>query len=112
MSDKLSAKLLNEINNSICATNAVEEADLQMIGEIEVIFEWIPGLRQGSKLLWAYEEENLYYANSYSKKTKITACTCIEPKCNARWYSVQAKLYTTPLITWLFLSEIHSELLL
>lgn len=86
MSDKLSAKLLNEINDSICATNEAEGADLQTIGEIEVIFEWISGLREGSKLLWAYEEEHLYYVNSYSKKSKTTACTCIEPKCNARVY--------------------------
>lgn len=86
MCDKLSTRLLTEMNSAICSTNETEEVDLNTFGEIEVFFEWIPGLRKGSKLLWAYEEEHLYYVNSYSQKMKITACTCIEPKCYARLY--------------------------
>lgn len=75
MCDKLSTRLLTEMNSAICSTNETEEVDLNTFGEIEVFFEWIPGLRKGSKLLWAYEEEHLYYVNSYSQKKKITACT-------------------------------------
>lgn len=86
MSDKSSTRLLNEINNSICATNEAEEADLQPIGEIEILYEWVAGLREDAKLLWAYEEEHLYYVNSYSRNTKITACTCIVSSCRARVY--------------------------
>lgn len=88
MSDKLSTILLNEMNEAICFTDDSEEVDIKIIGEIEVFFEWIPGLREKSSLLWAFEEEHLYNANSYSKKKKATACTCMEPKCYA-WVFVR-----------------------
>lgn len=45
-----------------------------------------PGLREGSQLIWAHEEQNLYYKNSYSKSTDLEAYTCYESGCNARVY--------------------------
>lgn len=53
--------------------------------EIET-FDWLPGKRAGSQLLWIPDEQHLYYINSYSKRNNETACTCAEPKCRARVY--------------------------
>lgn len=70
MSDLLSAQLLREMNDEI----SDDEDSPISIGEIEVRFEIVPGLRQGPNLVWAFEEEHLYY------------CKCHKPGCRARLY--------------------------
>lgn len=62
------------------------EDELIIIGEIDVKIKVIPGLRTGSNLIWAYEENNLYYKNSYSKITGLESCKCYKPRCSARLY--------------------------
>lgn len=56
------------------------------IGEIEVRFEIVPGLRQGPNLVWAFEEEHLYYKNAFSKTSGLESCKCHKPGCRARLY--------------------------
>lgn len=85
----LSSRLLAEMNNDIESVSEDDEVlteDIDINLEIEVKFEYIEGLRKGSKLVWAFENRHLYYINAYSKKTKLTACTCYDPKCTARIY--------------------------
>lgn len=85
MSDRLSTRLLNQMNNSLHATDEEDECDIQ-IDMIDLEWQMIKGLKKNSNLLWTPEEQYLYYANSYSQKTKITAYTCIIPQCRARVY--------------------------
>lgn len=82
MSDFLSAQLLREIQENI--VNASNENSI--IEEIVVKYEVVPGKREGSHLVWAFEDEFLFYKNSLSKKTGNEACKCIEKGCNARIY--------------------------
>lgn len=85
MSTLLSERLLAEMNKSI--TSASEDdvrIDSGRIDEIEIEYKWIPGFRKKSVVLWAHEEEHLYYYNSYSQKTGYTACTCYDSSCTAR----------------------------
>lgn len=78
MSESLSARLLREINDQIPQNEVVQ---------IEVFYEIIPGMREGSSVIWAFEEENLYYRNNYvSKKTGQMSCKCQFPNCNVRLY--------------------------
>lgn len=86
MSDSLSAQLLREMNDALTESEDENEDETIIIGKIEVKFTRIPGLRSGSSLIWAYEERNLYYRNSYSAVTRIEACKCYTPSCNARLY--------------------------
>lgn len=67
MSDKLSVRLLGEINDAIYFTNESEEADVHLMVEIEVLFEWVPGKRKGSRVLWAYEEVSILCKFIFSK---------------------------------------------
>lgn len=83
MSDLLSAQLLKEINEDLSSSSEDEQISLN---EIEVKFVVIPGSVEGSNLIWAFEEMNLYYKNSYSKVTGIEACKCRKPGCKARLY--------------------------
>lgn len=80
-----SQKILNEINeiNEKLTENEDESSDDSVL-ESQVHFEFIPGFRKGSRIVWAFEEQHLYYVNSFSKKTKLTACTCYETNCTAR----------------------------
>lgn len=82
MSDLLSAQLLREVYEELSSN----EDDPIIIGEIEVKYSMIPGLRSGSKVVWAFEEEHLYYKNSYSKKTDLESCKCYKSGCRARLY--------------------------
>lgn len=82
MSDSLSLQLLREIQQNIVDTSNRNET----IGEIEVNYEIVPGKRGGSHLVWAFEDEFLFYKNSLSKKSGNEACKCIEKGCNARMY--------------------------
>lgn len=86
MSDKLSTRLLNEINNSLSTTDETDEGEFYSFDVIEVRCEWIMGFRKNSVILWAFEEEHLYYKNAYNDKKKLTACTCIDPNCKARLF--------------------------
>lgn len=88
MSDSLSAQLLREINDRIRheSVEEEEEEELSSIGEIEVRYIMIPGRREGSSLVWAFEEQNLYYKNYYSRSNEQQACKCLQPGCNARLY--------------------------
>lgn len=82
MSDTLSAQLMREMNERLS-----ESEDEPIISrEIEVQFVMVPGLRTGSSVVWAYEEQNLYYRNAYSKATRLESCKCYKPKCKARLY--------------------------
>lgn len=78
MSDNFTDELLKEMENGI-TTSQDEEINMN-----HVKFEMIPGLRDNSQLMWAYEEQQLYYENSYSQKSKITAFTGRKSGCMAR----------------------------
>lgn len=87
----LSERLLAEINQNENSEdfNSDDESD-EVIDiqndKIQVNYLYIPGLREGSQIVWTPEERNLYYVNSYSKKTGIIACTCYEKNCSARLF--------------------------
>lgn len=68
MSDTFSSALMRELED---ASNQLDEI-AEEIGVIEVKYALITGLREGSELLWACDERQLYYKNSYSKKQKTT----------------------------------------
>lgn len=78
MSDSFSSELLRQME---CAITPLidEESDF-----IDVKYVIIAGFRVNSKLMWAYEEKQLYYENSYSQKTKLKAYTCRFKGCTAR----------------------------
>lgn len=80
--DLLSAQLLREINEEI----SHEEGAINTIGEIEIRYVMTAGIREGSSLVWAFDEENLYYKNSYSDSTGVRACKCYFNGCSARLY--------------------------
>lgn len=83
MSSSLSKQLLARINDEIASGSIAEE---QPIDEIEVQFVRIPGFRANSTLMWAHEEQHLYYFNSYSERTGLSAYTCYDSTCRARIY--------------------------
>lgn len=85
MSDKLSTRLLNQMNNELSSIDDTEDGEeFNSIDFIEVRSEWIMGFRKNSILLWTLEEEYLYYKNAYNNTKKVTACTCIDQNCKAR----------------------------
>lgn len=77
MSDALSAQLLREINEEL--SNSSED-DSIIIGEIEVDYITMPGFRTGLNLVWAFEEQHLYYKNAYSKAKLQESCKCYKPR--------------------------------
>lgn len=83
MSDLLSAQLLRELEDEL---SDIEEAGAMIIGDIEVQFKMIPGLREGSSVVWTFEEEHLYYKNAYLKAKKLESCKCYKNGCRARLY--------------------------
>lgn len=80
-----SKRLIDEISlmNESLAVDEDDSLDESFL-EIEIQYEYIPGFRKGSKIVWVLQEKNLYYVNSFSNKTKLTACTCYETSCTAR----------------------------
>lgn len=66
MDNEFSSELLQEIEAISSQPNEKPE-ELEVIAK-KVNYHIIPGLRSGSELLWAYDEEQLYYKNSSSKK--------------------------------------------
>lgn len=70
MSDSFCSELLKEMNSSLNIPE--EEESGKESGVINVKYEIIAGLRAGSELMWAYEQKQLYYKNSFSKRTKET----------------------------------------
>lgn len=86
MSSSLSKRLLARINDEISSDSSDISEENQPIDNIEVQIVRIPGFRAKSTLMWAYEEEHLYYFNSYSEKTGLSACTCYDNTCRARIY--------------------------
>lgn len=83
MSDLLSAQLLREMNDELSQSDDDEPF---IHGEVEVDYELIPGKREGSELIWAFNENNLYYKNSYSRKKRLESCKCTKKRCTARLY--------------------------
>lgn len=82
MSDLLSTQLLRQMEENL--SDSDDEAF--MATELEVEYKIIRGLREKSKLVWAFTENNLYYRNVRSKKTGYEACKCYKPGCSARLY--------------------------
>lgn len=77
MSIPLSELLLREID---------EVPDVEILSdEIIVNFQIVPGLRDNSSLVWAFEEQQLYYKKSVNKNG-IQSCVCNVPTCNARMF--------------------------
>lgn len=77
MSDCFSSQLLRDLENSLTQS---EDEEIST----NLNYRMIPGLRTNSELLWAYEQQQLYYKNAYSTKTQITSYTCRIKGCNAR----------------------------
>lgn len=46
----------------------------------------IPGFKTGSNLVWAFEEQHLYYKNACSKAKLLESCKCYRQGCKARLY--------------------------
>lgn len=78
MSDSFTSQLLREMENAL--------SDSQSEDTSEVNYSIICGLRQGSQLLWIPDEQQLFYRNSYSIKTKLTTYTCRVKNCLAKVY--------------------------
>lgn len=74
MSDTFSSQLLKEMENSIRnGENEEEDEGAVVTGKITVNYRIVPGLRDKSQLLWAYEEDQLYYKNtSHTSKKRGT----------------------------------------
>lgn len=84
--EDLAKQLLNEFDNqSIENPTYNDERDenndessqndeLNSNGPKTLNFEWIEGLRTGSRLVWVPSEESIYYANAISKKKQ---CNCM-----------------------------------
>lgn len=83
MSDSFSTELLREMQDAFIEAND-EDKDDSLDFENGVQYTIIIGLKSNSKVMWAYNEKNIYYKNSYSNKTKETAYTCKEPNCRVR----------------------------
>lgn len=81
MSTSFTSELLKEMENALGESNKKEEEDF-----IDIKYSIIPGHRDGSELMWAYEEKQLYYKNSFSKKKNLTGFTCRIKGCQARVY--------------------------
>lgn len=86
--EELTVQLLSEFNKSIDSTDEFAENNdnecLNQYGRIIVDFEWIEGLRSGSRLVWVPKEECIYYSNAISKKHNAIACTCYDSSCKER----------------------------
>lgn len=85
MSELLSEQILREIDEYSSSDEDDLNNDVNIVN-IEVLYEMIRGLREGSNLVWAMEEKHLYYKNSFSQKTRLTACKCYKKGCKARLY--------------------------
>lgn len=81
----LSERILMQINQEDDEANLDNDEQVANTSEINVKFKWIPGFRKNSKIVWAYEQNMLYYVNSYSVKSGLTACTCYG-NCRARLF--------------------------
>lgn len=86
MSDALSAQLMREMEGNLSGSESEDEVNGRLPTGINVKFEDIRGLRENSKLVWAFEEKNLYYRNAISAKTQIEACKCYKAGCKSRLY--------------------------
>lgn len=84
MSFPLSAQLLAEIDEEPDDAQNIEDI-IDEIHEIPVNYETIPGLREGSSLVWVLGERQLYYKKG-SLKDGTQWCTCNVPKCNAKMF--------------------------
>lgn len=84
----LSKRLLAQITRDQECGNSEENSEInQNSGEsASVKFQRIPGFRKNSTIVWAHEQQFLYYINAHSDKTGITACTCYDENCRARLY--------------------------
>lgn len=82
MSDTYSAQLIREMEENLSES----DDEVITVQQIEVEYEIIPGLRENSRLVWEFREQNLYYRNVYSKKTGNEACKCYKPGCSVRLY--------------------------
>lgn len=84
--EEIAQKLLDEYNLADNLPEDVTEhannSNVNIFGIVFMAFIWIEGLREGSKLVWVPEQENLYYVNGQNKNG--TACTCIVKGCDAR----------------------------
>lgn len=81
MSDSFCSELWREMEDAL---DEPEEAEEEYGVVSNVQYEMVEGLRNGSKLLWATEEQQLFYKNSFSTKTQLTAYTCRIANCKAR----------------------------
>lgn len=74
MSDRFSSELLREMENSIRNDENEEEEEGEGEGAgskvITVKYQLIPGMRDGSQIMWAFEENQLYYKNTSHKSKK------------------------------------------
>lgn len=77
MSDNFTAELLRELENSLSQSD-----DEEVLRNVK--YTIISGLRENSEVMWAYEQNQLYYQNSYSAKTQLTSYTCRVKECKAR----------------------------
>lgn len=95
--DDLVKQLLEEFNESIGELRYEDESeniDAQLDDNQNTVrkgnklisydFQWIEGLRAGSRLVWVPREENIYYSNTINIKRDAISCTCYENSCTAR----------------------------
>lgn len=86
--DDLTQQLLSEFDDYE-ATNSQVAASIENNNnnqrEYEVLeYEWVEGLRAGSKLLWVNSEQSLYCANTHNARYDAMGYTCHYEKCRAR----------------------------
>lgn len=79
MSDNFISELLREVESSLTQSEPEDEETMT-----NVMYRLIPGLRENSEVMWAFEQNQLYYQNAYSRKTQLTSYTCRVKNCKAR----------------------------
>lgn len=79
---ELQDRLLNEF---IDHDDDIDKED-EGISEIPVLIEYIEGFRANSKIVWAIQEENLYYRGHWNAKLEATVCTCYDESCQKKIY--------------------------
>lgn len=80
MSDSFSSELLREMEDALLQSQQDNEVSNT------IIYTIICGLRNGSKVLWIPDENQLFYRNSHSSKTKLTQYSCRKNNCSVKVY--------------------------
>lgn len=66
--------------------NHEDDSDDEGISQIPMLIEYITGFRSDSNIVWAIEEENLYYRGHWNATLQARVCTCYDENCLKKIY--------------------------